>query len=225
LPEEVYLKLSGKYQQRANGEPEPDYSEFTNFHSNDVAKIEMSTEDMCFLVWQLPNAVGPSIDQFRHEHLRQLFGTKANEESAVAEFKMLFTTYINRFVNGEVSEGTKPLYRDTSFCAAPKKNGEDVRPLGTVSLMRKIAGKVHNKLLRPFNSDNKAHPPLFQYAMGKTGNEKIIHTINASLQLKPGNCAFAMDEYNAFMHSNRVVTLGEVKIESPQTLSFVALTY
>jgi hypothetical protein len=59
-----------------------------------------------------------------------------------------------------VPKGEKPLYRDTSsFAGAPKKNGEDVRPLGTVYLMSKIAGKVHNKLLKnPFNEDHS--PPL-----------------------------------------------------------------
>jgi hypothetical protein len=82
--------------------------------------------------------------------------TKINEEPAVAEFRKLFTSYINRVVNGEVPEGSKPLYRDTSSFAAPKENCEDVRPLGTVYLMRKIAGKVPNKLLKLFN---EAHFP------------------------------------------------------------------
>jgi hypothetical protein len=52
LPEEVFRKLSAKYPQRESGEQEPDYSEFTNFRSDDIAKIEMSTEDMCSLIWQ-----------------------------------------------------------------------------------------------------------------------------------------------------------------------------
>jgi hypothetical protein len=168
------------------------------------------------------HAVGPLIDQFRHKHLRQLFGTKINEEPAVAEFRKIFTSHINRVVNGEVPEGAKPLYRDTSSFAAPKKNGEDVRPLGTVYLMRKIAGKVHNKLLKSFN---EAHFPPYQYAMDKTGNEKIIHTFNASLQREPGKCVFAVDGNNAFHFLDRVVSLGEVKTESPQTLPFIALTY
>jgi hypothetical protein len=52
--------------------------------------------------------VEPSIDRFRHEHLRQLFVIKINEEPAVAEFRKLFTSHINGVVNGEVPEGAKP---------------------------------------------------------------------------------------------------------------------
>jgi hypothetical protein len=59
--------------------------------------------------------------------------------------------------------------------------------------------------------------------MDKTGNEKIIHTFNASFQRKPGKCVFAVDENNAFHFLDRVVSLGELKTESPQT--FIALTY
>jgi hypothetical protein len=61
--------------------------------------------------------------------------------------------------------------------------------------------------------------------MDKTCNEKIIHTFNASLQREPGKCVLAVDRTNAFHFLDRVVSLGEVKTESPQTLSFIALTY
>jgi hypothetical protein len=223
LPEQIFTKLAEKYPQRQEGEPDPDYSTFAT-RPEDVHKPEISIYAMCALVWNLQNDVVPSMDQFRHEHLRQLFSYRDDTNPSVARFRKLYTTFVNRVVNADVPEGAKVLYRDTAAFAGQTLTGlnEDVRPLGTILLTRKLAGKIHGTFLKAFNEQ---HFKSLQYAMDKAGNEKIIHCIKAKLEQDPKSCVFALDGTNAFMLMDRIKTLEEVKVHCPEQLPYIHMIY
>jgi hypothetical protein len=74
-------------------------------------------------------------------------------------------------------------------------------------------------------SFNATHFRDMQYSMDKTGNEKIIHSTNATLQLNPDKCVFALDGDNAFMREERSMTLKEVKAHFPESLPYMNMLY
>jgi len=221
--EETFEALESKYPAAGGQDLNQDQvSRLRSFRFDESTspKPSISIERLGKVIHNAGNMIAHSFDHVRYEHMKKLWGFKDLNPSE-NEFRSLYCKLINRLMCAEVPKAVSCFYRDCESFAVPKGD-DDIRPLGKVSLDRKIASTC---LLQLCNMDIREVFKGIQYGCEPLGTEQIIHSVRAKMELHPHDDCFFPDAKNAFNSSNRKIGLYSTMIKVPTMFPFMNLLY
>ncbi len=222
--EVVYAKLKSKHpsDQLHDCNNEKVINDIRNFEVDPEDKIIIAAEDLLLLIRGLKSCVKPGIDKLRNKHLQQMVGYKRELDPDEQQFLNYLTDIVNIIVQGKEPPDVATVLSSNEMFAAPK-SGDDVRPIGIGTTLRKLAAKA---LLNASQANfNATHFKDLQLALKKNGMEEIIHMFAETMERDPTLDVFCADGDNAFNAANRIRGLREVKENFPAALAYAKDMY
>ena len=119
--------------------------------------------------------------------------------------------------NGKMPKEIIPMIRDCEMHAGPKKDSDDVRPIGIGSIFKKIIGIRPKNKLAEFNIE---HFGDIQFALQPGGCEKIISSFAMAMETQPEKHKIALDGKNAFNSCNRQLGLKEIYFHKKELMHY-----
>jgi hypothetical protein len=219
---QIFHALCGKFPEAQDGNLSHEENQrLGNYAIHEDARTYTTPESLGRLIHSLPKMVSHGIDHFRNEHIRQLWGYTVGDTQQ-DEFRACYTRHINRIMNADIPLQAKPLFSDTEAIAIPKPGSNDIRPIGKITLDRKIASKV---LLRVCKNDIQECFSGFQFGCDRMGTEKIVHSFRVGKEIHPDFDCWFPDGRNAFNQSNRRRGLLEALDRIPKVFPFLNMLY
>jgi hypothetical protein len=222
--EVVYEKLKSKHPnvQLRDSNNESVINDIRNYEVDPEDKIIVAAEDLLLSIRGLKSCVKPGIDKHRNKHLQQMVGYKRELDPDEQHFLNSLTDIVNIIVQGKEPPEVATVLSSNEMFAAPK-SGDDVRPIGIGTTLRKLAAKA--SLSASQASFNASHFNDLQLALKKNGMEEIIHMFAETMESDPTLDVFCADVDNAFNAANRIRGLREVKDNFPAALVYAKDRY
>ena len=152
----------------------------------------------------MPRHSGTGVDGWRFEHFRDLCGGDQRARTLVLQI-------LQRIGDARVPPRVGRFLRVTVLMAFPKEGGDDVRPIGIASVVRRLLGRVVMEGVR--EEFARAVAP-FQFACGvRGGTDMLCHTMRVLLDMHPDWVWFAWDLANAFNTVSREAVLRALEAE------------
>ena len=187
---------------------------------DDTEPIVVSIAEVETIILKAKKKVAHGIDHMRYEQIKQLWNPYHNDPTD-GVFRNLFTSVINKIVQGQVPIGIVPIFKDIELLALPKGE-EDIRPIGLQLILKKIACAICLKRTTAFNNE---HFNSLQYCMSPLGTESVSLFARAALESNPEMDLWAKDGENGFGRLSRISGLFQTKKHFRGMLPILRMIY